>query len=143
MSVIDHRRINYFLKDIEEELEYLEGVIQKGPDDYLKSTDRTKGTRYSLIILTEAMLNICQHILAKHRRVAVTGYKDTFRKAGEYSIINKSLAERLMSLASLRNEFLTHGYWKCDDRKLFSLVSENIGDIKAFVKDIKDYIKEA
>lgn len=103
MSVIDRRRINYFLKDIEEELEYLEGVIQKGLNDYMKSTDRTKGMRCSLIILAEAMLNICQRILTKHRRVAVTGYKDTFRKAGEYSVINKSLAERLMSLASFRN----------------------------------------
>ncbi len=143
MSAIDSRRINYFLRDIEEELDYLEDIIQNGLDDYLRSKDRTKGTRYSLIILTEAILNICQHILAKDRRVAVTGYKDTFRKAGEYSIINKSLSERLMSLASLRNEFLTHGYWKCDDRKLFNLVSENIGDIKAFIDNIKDYIKEA
>jgi uncharacterized protein YutE (UPF0331/DUF86 family) len=143
VSAIDSRRINYFLRDIEEELDYLEDIIQNGLDDYLRSKDRTKGTRYSLIILTEAILNICQHILAKDRRVAVTGYKDTFRKAGEYSIINKSLSERLMSLASLRNEFLTHGYWKCDDRKLFNLVSENIGDIKAFIDNIKDYIKEA
>jgi len=140
---LDTKRINYFLRDIEEELDYLEGIIKKGIEEYLSLADRTKGTRYSLIVLTEAMLNICQHILAKERRVAVTGYKDTFRKAGEYSIIDKSLAERLMSLASLRNEFLTHGYWKCDDRKLFNLVSENIGDIREFIKNIKDYIKEA
>jgi len=75
-------------------------------------------------MLTEAILNIRQHILAKDKRVAVRACKDTCRKAGGYSTINKSLSERLMSLASLRNDFLTHGCWKCDDRKLFNLVSE-------------------
>ncbi len=42
MSAIDRRRINYFLRDIEEELDYLEDIIQNGLDDYLRSKDRTK-----------------------------------------------------------------------------------------------------
>jgi uncharacterized protein YutE (UPF0331/DUF86 family) len=140
---LDRKRIGYFLSDIEEELQYLEDVIDEGVEEFLRIKDRIRGAKYSLITLTEAMLNVCQHILAKDKRVAVSGYKDTFRKAGEYAVINPELAQKLQSLAVLRNEFLTHGYWRCDDRRLFNLISENINDIRAFVKDIKDFIKEA
>ncbi len=99
------------MKDIEQETGFLQETAGSNPVD-----PRTvKAMKYSLIVIVEAMLQICQHILARKYRVAVSGYRDAFKKAGKYGIIREDLSRGLQPIAELRNEFLIHGYWRCDD----------------------------
>lgn len=141
MPLIDKARIRHFLADIQKEKQFLEDIIGKGMEDFITDIKTNKSAKYSLIILVEAMMNILQHILAKEKDTAVRGYGDTFVKAGGFGIISHELASNLQSLAGLRNEFLMHGYWKCDDEYLYKLISENISDITEFVRQIKQYLE--
>lgn len=121
-------------------MEFLEKVIKEGIESFLNDIKTNRAAKYSLIIIVEAMMNVLQHILAKGEGVAVKGYGDTFVKGAKYKIISEKLATKLQSLAGLRNEFLTHGYWRCNDELLFNLIMENLSDIKEFIKEIKEYI---
>jgi uncharacterized protein YutE (UPF0331/DUF86 family) len=137
MPLVDKERIRHFLADIQKEKLFLESIIAGGMDNFINDIKTNKSAKYSLIVLVEAMMNILQHILAKEKDIAVRGYGDTFVKSGRHGIIPSDLASRLTSLAGLRNEFLTHGYWKCDDEYLYKLISDNISDITEFVKNMK------
>lgn len=141
MPTIDRDRIRHFLTDIQRERIFLEDVVKDGIDSFVKEVKTNKAAKYSLIVLVEAMMNILQHILAKQKDVAVRGYGDTFAKAGRFGIITPELASKLQSLAGLRNEFLTHGYWRCDDELLYRLIIDNLSDFSQFVIQIKQYLE--
>ncbi len=137
MPLVDKERIRHFLVDIQKEKLFLENIISSGMEDFIRDVKSNKSAKYSLIVLVEAMMNILQHILAKEKDTAVRDYGDTFIKAGKYDIIPPELASKLTSLAGLRNEFLTHGYWKCNDEYLYKLIGDNLSDITEFVKNIE------
>ena len=54
-----------------------------------------KAAKYLLIEIAEAMSNTIQHILAKDRGLAVSGYIDAILKAYDSGLINEDLFKRL------------------------------------------------
>ncbi|MEW5691712.1 MAG: HepT-like ribonuclease domain-containing protein [Candidatus Hydrogenedentota bacterium] len=138
--MIQKYTIARFISKIQEEKKLLEEVILKEAVEFLQDQKVIRATKYSIIIIVESMLNILQHILAKEKRVVIQSYNDALTKAGAYGILTLVLSEKLRFLVKLRNEYLLHGYWKCDDLLLFNLIKDNIEDIDAFVLEIKKYI---
>lgn len=136
MPLIDNKRIRHFLVDIQKEKLFLESIISGGIEDFINDIKTNKSAKYSLIVLVEAMMNILQHIIAKEKQAAVKGYGDTFIKSDKFGIISPELSVRLSLLSGLRNEFLTHGYWKCNDEYLYKLISGDLSDITEFVRNI-------
>jgi len=75
---LDIIRLKKYLTDIVHSANELRQITQKdslGPDSI-----ELKAAKYLLIELAEAMSNTLQHILAKQKGVAVTGYIDTISK---------------------------------------------------------------
>ncbi len=136
MQAIDFKRIDSLINDIEKEESFLSDVIKSTSLD----DKTTKAIKYSLIVTIEAMLQICQHILARKFKIPVSGYRDAFKKAYKYGIITEELSKKIQPLADLRNEFLIHGYWRCDDELLLKLIRDNISDFRKFVNEIRSYI---
>jgi uncharacterized protein YutE (UPF0331/DUF86 family) len=52
---------------------------------------------------------------------------------GEIGAIPSELVERLRRMAKFRN-LLVHLYWKTDDAKVYRLIREDLGDIRAFLE---------
>ncbi|HHN64061.1 MAG TPA: DUF86 domain-containing protein [Nitrospirae bacterium] len=136
MQTIDIKRVNSLFSDIKRETEFLSEAINGNSLD----EKSVKAIKYSLIVTIEAMLQVCQHILAKKFKVPVSGYMDAFKKAHRYGIISESLSIKIQPLADLRNEFLIHGYWKCDDELLIGLIRDNLSDFHKFVKEAEEFI---
>ncbi len=53
-----------------------------------------KAAKYLLIELAEAMSNTIQHILAKEKGVAVSGYIDSVVKAHQHGLISADMFQR-------------------------------------------------
>ena len=68
-----------------------------------------KAAKYILIELAEAMSNTLQHILAKQKGIAVSGYIDTIVKGRKEGIISEGLFEKLKPFFDFRNS-LVHRY---------------------------------
>ena len=99
-----------------------------------------KAAKYILIELAEAMSNTIQHILAKDRGVAVSGYIDTVIKAREHGILSDRLFDRLKPFFDFRNS-LIHRCWSVDDDRLIDNIKEGRDDFDHFIEEVEVYMR--
>ena len=95
-----------------------------------------KAAKYLLIELAEAMSTTLQHILARDKGLAVSGYIDTIVKARDQELISNDLFNRLKPFFDFRNS-LIHRYWIIDDYKLIENILKGNKDFDAFVEEIE------
>jgi len=136
MANIDKERVERYLDQISHEIDSLNNIIQHNDDEQLlRSPLHIRSIKYSLIVITEAMSNTLQHILAKDYKISVSGYKEVFVKAKDNQIISFELFESLKDFANFRN-MLVHQYWKTDDKLLIENLRAGIKDFEQFIKEI-------
>ena len=100
-----------------------------------------KAAKYLLIELAEAMSNTIQHILAKEKGVAVSGYIDSVVKAHQHGLISADMFQRLKPFFDFRNS-LIHRYWSIDDDRLIENIKNGRDDFDRFVEEIEAYLTE-
>ena len=98
-----------------------------------------KAAKYILIELAEVMSHTIQHILAKEKGVAVSGYIDAVAKAYEHGIISEGLFQRLKPFFDFRNS-LIHRYWTVDDQRLIGNIQTGRNDFDRFIEEIEAYM---
>ena len=98
-----------------------------------------KAAKYLLIELAEAMSNTIQHILAKEKGVAVSGYIDSVVKAHKHGLISADLFQRLKPFFDFRNS-LIHRYWSIEDDRLIENIKNGRDDFDRFVEEIEAYL---
>ena len=94
-----------------------------------------------MIELAEAMSNTIQHILAKDKGIAVSGYIDTIFKAHEYGILSEKSYTRLKPFFDFRNT-LIHRYWEIDDTVLIQNIQTGKNDFETFIEEVEAYLQE-
>jgi uncharacterized protein YutE (UPF0331/DUF86 family) len=99
-----------------------------------------KAAKYMLIELAEAISNTIQHILAKEKGIAVSGYIDTVVKAYEHGIISEDLFQRLKPFFDFRNS-LIHRYWVVDDLRLIDNIQAGRHDFDHFIEAVEAYLR--
>ena len=115
-------------------------------DDYSETTSSLylrqtwKSPNKVLIELAEAMSNTLQHILAKQKGIAVSGYIDTIVKGYKEGIISEELFQKLKPFFDFRNS-LVHRYWIIDDEKLIANIQSGKDDFNQFTEELEAYIK--
>ncbi|MGB9905508.1 MAG: type VII toxin-antitoxin system HepT family RNase toxin, partial [Desulfotomaculales bacterium] len=62
-------------------------------------------------------------------------YADTFRIMGENSLLPQDFVPRLTAMAGFRNR-LVHRYWDVDNKKVFSILQENLPDLYRFIDEL-------
>jgi len=130
----DRARIQSYLMDIRKSSLELNQLIDQ--NELIPDSLALKATKYVLIELAEAMANTIQHILAKEKGVAVSGYVDTIVKAYENGLITEDLFERLKPFFDFGNS-LVHGYWTIDDQRLIENIKVGRNDFERFLKEIE------
>ena len=100
-----------------------------------------KAAKYLLIELAEAMSNTIQHILAKEKGVAVSGYIDSVVKAHQHGLISADMFQRLKPFFDFRNS-LIHRYWSIDDDRLIENIKNGRDDFDRFVEEIEAYLSD-
>ena len=101
-----------------------------------------RAAKYILIELAEGMSRAIQHILAKEKGIAVSGYVDTVVKAYESGIFSQNLFQRLKPFFDFRNS-LIHRYWGVDDQRLIGNIKSGRHDFDRFIEEIEDYLGSA
>ena len=134
---LDKVRIEKYLDEIINESLVIQQVLKKCDDDIIQSPIYLRGLKYSIILISEAIANTLQHILAKKYNISVNGYSQCFTKAQNNNIISNQLFERLKPFSNFRN-MLVHQYWQIDDILFLSNLRSGINDFQLFVKEIND-----
>ena len=100
-----------------------------------------KAAKYILIELAEAMSNTIQHILAKDKGVAVSGYIDAVVKGYDHGILSENLFQRLKPFFDFRNS-LIHRYWSIDNDRLIENIQNGRNDFDCFIEQVEAYLAE-
>lgn len=139
MPNADKDRVAKGLSDILDAKSELQKILSAGRGPFLSDKKNALAVKYLLIEAVEAIIDVCQHLLAKARGAACNGYVDCIVKAGEHGIIKADLSNKLRKLADLRNS-LIHRYWIINDEQLFTQCIENLDDFSDFSLQIKEFI---
>lgn len=117
--------------DIRRELEVLRAYAALPEPEFTGSAEKVRAARYSLIVAVEAAAAICNHLATRHGQVP-DSYPGCFEALVTLGVADAALGARLASMARLRN-ILVHGYARVDDRRLHTILRENLGDLDGFL----------
>ena len=134
---VDEIRIKKYLTEIRKNSVELEKIVQE--NSLSSGSLAVKACKYILIELAEAVSNTLQHILAKDKGIAVSGYVDTIIKGYEAEIISKEMFEKLKPFFDFRNSFV-HRYWIIDDDLLVRNIKDGRKDFDEFVEETEMYL---
>jgi len=139
LSPLNLERIAKNKADILAARQDIVSLVNLNREKFLSEKKNIHSLKYLLIQAVEAIADTCQHILSKLKGLPCEGYVDCIVKAGENQIISKALAEKLRSLADLRN-ILVHRYRVINDEELYKQAKKNISDFEDFVCQIDELI---
>ena len=135
MRDLDPIRVRDLLGGIAEALRRLRELGLLSEDEFLADFRNTESAKYLLIVATEAAIDICNHIVARRSGRAPEDYADCFAVLVELRVITPDLAERLQRMARFRN-LLVHLYWRVDNRRVYEVITDDLGDLDAFSKQV-------
>jgi len=128
--LVDDDRANLRLRRLEELVESLEGIREKGEDVYLADVGLRAMTERWLELSIQICIDLGTQVLAERSGPTPSGYAAVFETLGDASLIERDLAGRLAEAAKQRN-LLVHLYLDIDDRKVFESLS-NLDDLRRF-----------
>jgi uncharacterized protein YutE (UPF0331/DUF86 family) len=135
----DKARIQSYLAEIRKNSLELNQLIDA--NDLAEDSVPLKAAKYLLIELAEAMSNTIQHILAKEKGIAASGYIDTVIKGHEHGILSDDLFQRLKPFFDFRNS-LIHRYWIVNDNRLINNILSGRNDFERFISEIETFLKQ-
>ena len=134
---IDTNRLRQYLTEITRHSQELKKIVEQGA--LAPESIELKAAKYLLIELAEAMSNCLQHLLAKQKGIAVSGYIDTIAKGYKEGIISEKLFQKLKPFFDFRNS-LVHRYWTIDDEKLIENINAGLNDFGGFADEVESYL---
>ncbi len=82
------------------------------------------------------------HILAKSGHVELAGeYKSIARGLERIGAVDAQLGERLVQMAGYRNR-MVHLYDEVADEELYAILTENLADVREFIRQIREFLRK-
>jgi uncharacterized protein YutE (UPF0331/DUF86 family) len=133
--MIDESRILRRIQAITESLSKLKELARMERDKFLNDFRSIDSAKYNLQTSIEAMIDICNHIIARKRlRVPATNVQ-SFEVVTEIGLLPADTLPVYRSMARFRNR-IVHLYDEVDDSQIHEILQNRLGDIRAFVQSI-------
>ncbi len=118
---------------IEEHLDLLEELTKRDYEEFIAERRNVLAAKHALQESIEACLDIGNHIIARKGFRRPDDYKGIFTILKEEKILEEDLANNLVEMAKFRN-LLVHMYGDVDNKQLFSILQNNLNDLRGFIK---------
>lgn len=125
---------------IERNLKFLLEFKDAEDTPFLKSYKDVQATKYSLLEITEACIDIANHIIAAKGYRRAEKYSEMFEILSEEKIIDNKLADRLSEMASFRN-LLVHKYGEIENKRILEIIKNDLKEIEAFMQQISRFLE--
>jgi uncharacterized protein YutE (UPF0331/DUF86 family) len=135
MAALDQEKVIRFLAEIEDARQVLSEITSGDANEFLRDPIKIRAMKYTLIVMVEVICNLCRHVLAKRAHTVVEEYMEAILKMQEKGMLSDELVNQLIPLIKLRHQ-LIHGYWKTDDRRLFTETKSGLETINKFMEEI-------
>ncbi len=111
-------------------------------EEFLSNADHYLTTERVLHLISEAMIDIGNHIVSRQQLGKPESYSQIFQLLGEHGVITVDLGKKLAAFAGLRN-ILVHDYIGLDRSQLYEDAQRNKGDILEFIKQIQQFVNNS
>ena len=118
-------------------------LLQIAPDsiDEYQKIEKKRACERLLQISIETVIEIC-HLLVKGLRLGLPAEEDDlFEKLAGAGIISQSTKDKTKRMKGFRN-ILVHMYGIIDDRIVYEMATERLGDFEAFKKEVLEALRE-
>jgi uncharacterized protein YutE (UPF0331/DUF86 family) len=139
MAALDKEKVRRLEAEIKEARQVLAEITSEDVNEFWRDPMKIRAMKYTLIVLVEAICNLCRHILAKRAYTVVEEYMEAILKMHEKRMLSEELMNQLVPLTKLRHQ-LIHGYWKTDDRRLFNETKSSLEIIDKFIQETRQFL---
>jgi uncharacterized protein YutE (UPF0331/DUF86 family) len=136
--MVNHEKIRNKLRAITTCLEKLEHLKKNSEAEFLDEYTLTDTARHNLQIAVEAMLDISNHIIARHSFEIPKNNAESFTILCRHNILSKENQETYTAMAKFRNR-IVHMYDDIDNREVYKILQDHLDDYRAFIQDIMRY----
>jgi uncharacterized protein YutE (UPF0331/DUF86 family) len=141
MAALDQEKVVRLQAEVEDARQVLSEMASGDANEFLRDPIKIRAMKYTLIVLVEAICNLCRHVLAKRTHTVVEEYIEAILKMQEKGMLSDELVNQLIPLIKVRHQ-LIHGYWKTDDRRLFIETKSGLETIDKFMQEIRYILQE-
>lgn len=140
--MLDHSRIKDLMAEIRRRTELLRETAEKVKyEEFIDQPILADATERRLQVAIQACLDIASHIVATMAlEKPQKENKEVFTILFQHQIINKSLAEKLVSMAGMRN-VLVHDYAEVNRDLVYKAIKNDLGDFREFVAQIQAFLE--
>lgn len=136
--MVDDDRASLRLRRLEELVENLEEIRERGKEAYLADPGLRAMAERWLELSIQICIDLGTQVVAERSGPTPSGYAGVFETLGDESLIEKGLAERLAEAAKQRN-LLVHLYLDIDDKKVFESLS-HLDDLRQFAAFVEEHL---
>ncbi len=97
--------------------------------------DEKYAIRYNIIVLVEALVSLCLHIVSEAFGERPTTYREAVRVAAER--IGVIRVKDLESLVGLRN-LLVHRYWNVEDERVYRSLKADFKSVEELLAKVEE-----
>jgi uncharacterized protein YutE (UPF0331/DUF86 family) len=132
--VVDRERVLAKLDEIDGYLSELRSILPDRFETYL-TIEKKRACERLVQVAVEAALDVCGLLVAGMRLGLPGDEDDLFDKLTRRQVISEAMADTLRRMKGLRN-LLVHEYGRVNDRIVFEVVSQRLGDFEAFKREV-------
>ncbi|MCD6095145.1 MAG: DUF86 domain-containing protein [Thermoprotei archaeon] len=134
MNNIDKEYLRKLINDIEEAINIILEDTSK-PFEMLIRSERSE-VRYYIVVLVEALIALCYHIIRRKYGVKPMTPFQTFNVLVEKHLIKPDEFDDFVKLVRLRN-LLVHRYWIVNDKLIYDNIKKNFSKVKSFLERVR------
>jgi uncharacterized protein YutE (UPF0331/DUF86 family) len=139
--VIDRERILGKVAELDSYLSELRQILPKSFDEYVRSIEKRRACERLLQIAVEAAIDICAMLVQGLRLGLPAEEDDVFEKLAQHGVLSQKMVETLRRMKGFRN-ILVHEYGRVDDRIVFDVAVNRLGDFEDFKREVIEVLKK-
>lgn len=130
--MVDQDRLASILANLQGYLKKLRLLATLPEDKFLQEFTNVESAKRLLQVSIECCLDLAHHIVAERGYRTPNDYYDTFVVLYENGVIPEDFLPILRRMVGFRNR-LVHLYWEIDDRMIYQILQENLGDFETYI----------
>ena len=131
----DSDKIKQKLVFMQNNIAKLDDLRNQSKEEFLSDFRNVDSAKYLFQVTIEAMLDISNHIIARNQWGVPSTNKDIFQILSNKRIIEEKYINTYFAMAEFRNR-IVHMYMQIDDEVIYTIVQENLKDLKNFIQMI-------
>jgi len=139
MPLFDQEKMTTLVSELRKSVARLQSLANIPKIDFLADPDKIGSTKYHFIVAIESCIDMGNHLIARNGYRVPEDYADTFKVMAEVGALEVNFSEELKNMARFRNR-LVHLYWEVDDKQLYDILKERLGDFKVFLNAVSTFL---